>query len=473
MSASEIELLPNRFVALLERENSQPQFYFIEKKGDDYFYFKDKIPTAVSKQQLGSRWKNTVLLIEKSETDTIAATSTSKLLWFLPFLSVLLFLCILVQFNASLQDKIFFIFPILGFLFSVVALKDLFGTKSELLNNFCNMTVSTSCETVVGSSKWKILEIVNFSDLGMVFFCSQFVGLLVFLFSNNTTAYFEIQQLLLLGSLPVLFASIYYQKFVERMWCPICLVIVGIILLELGYMLFLYQINFEFTIQTLIVFGFVFVTIALIWSVLKKLLTQQKELKEFQIKGNRFIRNYEVFKNTLLASTPIENNPIQSGIILLGNIDAPLKITVVTSPFCSFCAEAHTIIEEILQKHSETVCFDIRFNFNEANSDEKSKKVHQELLAIYYDQGQKAFVNALHDWFDNKDENKLDNLGIFEWDESMINEILKEQFQWNQANDLTYTPAILINQYIFPKQYDRKDLIHFINDLSDDEDFNK
>jgi hypothetical protein len=47
-------------------------------------------------------------------------------------------------------------------LFSIAALKDLFDTQqNELLNCFCNMTSFTSCSMVVGSTKWKIFEIIN------------------------------------------------------------------------------------------------------------------------------------------------------------------------------------------------------------------------------------------------------------------------------------------------------------------------
>jgi protein-disulfide isomerase/uncharacterized membrane protein len=471
VAISEIALLPDRFVALLGEENNEPQLCFIEKKGGTYFYYSEDKTLPIPIATLESRWKNVVLLVEKSENETTPISPKNRFTLVLPTLCLLLFAMVLFQFAPTIQDWFFFVFPIIGLLFSVAALKDLFGVKSELLNSFCNITATSSCETVVGSSKWKIFEIVNFSDLSMALFASQFFALLAFVFMGNTTAYFVIQQLMLLCAVPVLVASVYYQKFVENKWCPICLVIISIILIELVYILFLQNSAFEILLQPMAVFGFVFVSVALVWTVVKKLLTQQKELKEFQIKGNRFIRNYDIFKNTLVASKRLNDNPIQSGTIILGNPDPPLKIIVVTSPFCEYCKEAHTIITAILQKYPETVCFDIRFNFDENQNDEKSKKIHQQLVAIYFNQGQAIFMKALHDWFETKDDNKLDSMATTGINELKLNLILDEQFNWNQANNLSYTPAIIINNYIFPKQYDRKNLIHFINDLSDDEDF--
>jgi hypothetical protein len=42
INESEIELLPDRCVALLKEEKSQPKFYFVEKREADYLYSNDK-----------------------------------------------------------------------------------------------------------------------------------------------------------------------------------------------------------------------------------------------------------------------------------------------------------------------------------------------------------------------------------------------------------------------------------------------
>lgn len=471
IEVSDIELLPDRFIALLNEENNNPQLYFIEKKGNAYFCTKDKKPLVISKSELESRWKGIVLLTEKSENEETLKPNKSKYSWFMLSLWLLLLLVTLFQFESAVYTKLFFLFPIVGVLFSIAALKDLFGTKSELLNSFCNMTASTSCATVVGSNKWKIFEIVNFSDLSIVFFASQFLSLLVFLLSGNATAYFAIQQILLLSAVPVLFLSIYYQKFVEKKWCPICLVIIAIILLELGYLFVSQNVYSVVSLPSILLFGLVFVSVMLAWSTLKKSLTNQKELKEFQLKGTRFMRNYVVFKNSLLASDKTNYQSLSSGNLVAGNENANLKITLVSNPFCGHCKEAHAIIEEILKKHKDSLCVDFRFNFNTQINNGQSEKVHQKLVRIYYDNGQEAFLKALHNWFENKDESQLVVTEKALISDFKISEILQEQYLMNQANDISFTPAIIIDQYQFPKMYDRKELIHFINDLVEDENF--
>jgi len=470
LASSEIELLPERFIAVLREENNKLQLCFIEKKGNEYVYIKDKKSLIISKQDLETKWENIVLLAEKSEIEL--TNSSNKLSWIIPIWFLAIFILILYQSADNLQTKLFFLFPILGMLFSVAALKDLFGTKSELLNSFCNMTASTSCTSIVSSTKWKIFKFVNFSDLSIILFSSQFIGLLLFLFTGNTVVFFSIQKVLIFTAAPVLFLSLYYQKFVEKKWCPICLAIITVIFLEFCYVHFFQNLSFGISLHYIFMMGFVIASAALVWLILKKLLIQQKELKEFQLKGSRFMRNYEIFKNTLLASNQVENDLLNVGTIVLGNTEAPLRIIVVTSPFCGYCKDAHFIIEEILQKYHDTVCVDIRFNFNIEYDGEKSKEIHQKLVAIYYDQGQAAFSKALHSWFENKDEKKLDSLVINEDNILKINMILEKQFNWNKNNNINYTPAIIINQFVFPKQYERNELIRFIAELSEDEDFN-
>lgn len=464
----QIDDLPTRFIAYLNEELNAPSLFLVEKRGENYLVHKDKSTNTISRQELEQRWLEIVLVVEKQDFEP---TKIKKNNFYGLFFSILIlaFGSVLYSLNATVNEILFLLFPTIGVLFSIAALKDLFDAKSELLNSFCNMTASTSCASVVGSNKWKIFEIVNFSDLSMVFFGFQFIGLFLCILINDTDSFFTLQKILLVFALPVIFASLYYQKFVEKKWCPICLVIISIILLELRYLFFLQKVDFTVALPSILLNGLVFMSVLIAWLALKKLLTSQKELKEFQFKGNRFMRNYEIFRNTLLASDKTNYEPLSSGNLVVGNENAPLKITLVTNPFCGYCKEAHAVIKEILKKHKDSLCVDFRFNFNVEDDNEPSKKVHQKLVRIYYDNGQEAFMKALHLWFENKDESQLIVSEKSTITDLKISEILQEQYTMNQANEISFTPAITINQYPYPKMYDRKELVHFINDLLEDE----
>lgn len=465
---SEIELLPDRFVALLKEEKSQPKFYFVQKRGADYLYSNDKKNTEISKTSLKSSWNQVVLLVEKTTTENDIITKKNNIVWVLSSLCLILFLSILFLFEEKVLTKLFFIFPIIGLLFSTAALKDLFGTKSVLLNSFCNITATTSCETVVGSSKWKIFKILNFSDLSIVFFGSQFLGLLVFLFRSDGTAYLGIQKIMLLGAVPVLFASVYYQKFVEKKWCPICLVIMSIVILELGYVLFLSQTAFVFSEQEILVFGFVFAGVSVVWFMLKKILMQQKDLKEFQLTGNRFMRNYEIFKNTLLAKNSIDlpNSPI-----ILGNKESGTEITIITSPFCGHCKSAHKILDKILNANPDNLKIKVLFNADFDFLNEEKKVFFRSLMSIYLKKDEAAFLEALNYWFENKDLKGWLKRYELSSDSEEVDSTYRQQKQWCNNNDFNFTPVIFVNGYQYPKIYNRENLAFFVSELVEDDFF--
>jgi uncharacterized membrane protein len=231
---SEIELLPNRFITFLSKENTEPELCFIEKRENAYFYSKDRKYIEITKSELEKKWQEIVLLVDKPEYEV--NISNNKNAWILPLLLSIVAIITLIQGQATVESKFFIIFPIIGLLFSIIALKDLFGTKSEIITNFCNISASTSCSTVVNSDKWKIFKHINFSDLSIIFFATQFLGIFTFLISGDVSSFLHIQEILLLCSIPIVLASLYFQKIVEKKWCPICLVIIGLVLCENIYL---------------------------------------------------------------------------------------------------------------------------------------------------------------------------------------------------------------------------------------------
>jgi glutaredoxin/uncharacterized membrane protein len=467
VEVSDIDLLPNRFIALLNEENKRPELYFLENNNDKFYYTKNKKLFKISKIELENRWANIIILIKKSENE-VAKTNMNNWSWILPLLCFGLFSYALFQFNASIQSKSFLLFPLVGFLFSFAALKDLFGAKSELINNFCNITASTSCTTIVDSREWKIFEIVSFSDLSICFFTSQLFGLLLFLFTSNANAFFSIQQILLFCSVPVIVLSIYFQKFVEKKWCPICLAIIAVILLELFYLLVFLDLNFEIAIVSLLHYGFIFSSIVLIWFALKKLLTKQKELKEFQMKSNRFMRNYTNFKTVLKSK---EKTELVHTPIILGNPESKTQITIITNPFCGHCKGAHEILNKILEKHSQDLQIKVIIKTDLSNENDENKLFYQNIMGIYLDKGSVVLSEALHHWFEAK--NVKNWLRIYQKEginELKIDAIYNMHYNWCVTNEFSFTPTIFVNGYEYPDSFERENLPNFIKELIEDFD---
>jgi disulfide bond formation protein DsbB len=361
---------------------------------------------------------------------------------------------------------LFFIFPTIGIFFSVAALKDLFGAKSELINNFCNLTTSTSCSTIVNSDKWKFFSYINFSDLAIVFFSSQFFGLLLLLLAGNSTDFFSIQFVLLFGSVPIILLSLYFQKIVEKKWCPICLAIISLIILEFIFCILAFDISFSFTTMSLLLLGLVSLFISFVWFHLKNLLSEHKDLKEGQLKSNRFIRNYEIFKNTLISKDKAE---LPFANIVLGNEESKTILTLITSPFCSYCKEVHEIMERILDKNGNDLQIKLIIKVDLNSLDEDRKLFLRSLMHIYFNESADNFRNKMNYWYENKNIKKwLDYNQVKDFGFSKIDSIYNSQNTFCTNSGYNYTPAIFINGYEYPKLYERKNLEFFINDLIND-----
>lgn len=462
VEVTDIDLLPEHCVVLL-KENNGSNLYYLEKKEYYHLFDESKKSTIITKKDLESRWDNLVVIIEKSETEYTKINKKNRFFWLLPSLFFLLFFTSVKLFGQNWQNVLFLLFPFTGFILSIMALKDLFGTKSDFFESLCNLTVTTDCNAVVGSKKWKIFAILNFSDLSIVFFASQILSLSIFLLQNDTNTYFSIQKILLTFALPIVVLSIFYQKKIEKKWCPICLMISAVIILEWIYVTYLYTLNFS--LHNIIVFALLFVCCIWLWSAVKKTLNDQKELKEFQLVGNRFMRNYEIFKNTLVATDSFN---LPESPIVLGNKESNTEITIITSPFCGHCKKAHKILENILVSNHDNLKIKILINVNFEYLDEQQKTLVRSLMSIYLKKGSNSFLEALNDWFDTKNLKSWIEKHEFLFDLEQVDYIFKQHSIWCANNNFNFTPIFFINDYQYPKKYNRENLEFFINELVED-----
>lgn len=461
---ADIEILPDRFIAVLKNDNGKNTPYFIERKETSYLTYKGKKPVEYDRELLKQRWGGIVLLTEKP--NEIETGSKNNYSFILPSLSLILLGILYYDADESLTTKIFVIFPIIGLLFSIAALKDLFGAKSALIARFCNISADASCETILNSDKWKLFKFLNFSSLSIVFFASQFISLFLFILAGNSNDFFIIQKAFLLCSIPIIALSLYYQKIVEKKWCPICLAIIFTLLAELLYIEIFPENRFAISVRSILISAFLFLVISFIWPLLKQMLVNHNELKDSNFKATRFIRNYKIFKIVLLSRPKLDmlQSPIQ-----LGNVNSKVQITIITNPFCGYCKDADALLAKILKVHGEKLKINVLMGVDiEKEADEK-KLLFRSLMAIYLKKGQKAYSEALANWFEEKNISEWLQKYKMDYDILKIDELFAKQFIWCRNNHFQLTPTLFINGYHYPKVYDRQNLEYFINELIEDD----
>jgi hypothetical protein len=463
--------LPNTFIALVNDEKQKPSLVFVERNSKGFQFNYEKKVSQINEEEFSERFQNIVLLAEKEENKLTTKKSNNLVVFGLVFLGVIYLVSVFAN-GFSLLTSLFVFFTAIGLYLSFEAISHELGIQTKFSEAVCTITTSSDCDAVINAKKSTFLKNFSFSLASITFFSAELLSLLLFAISNSLSIFYNLTTILLLFSIPVTLFSFYQQIVVAKKWCPICLAIIGVIYTEIVCLFFYTNFNFSIPIISIAYFILVLVGSYLVLNFVKDTIKQNLDFKSKITKSNRFIRKYSLFKMALLASDVVNEKIITSKSILLGNPEAKLKIKIVSSLFCGHCKEMHNIMEEIVDSHKDKVCFDLHFNFDVSRGDEKSKLVHQKLVQIYFSEGQYTFIKTLHNWFENRDEEAFSSNLISQINELKINEVLHEQFSWNMENNINYTPAIIINNHLFPNEYDRNDLIYFINDLGDDENFN-
>ncbi len=113
--------------------------------------------------------------------------------------------------------------------------------NNSLVQKLCNTSKKTSCQTVLDSKASKLFGWLSLSELGLVYFAGGFFVLLISSFSVVSIQIPTFLAWLSALALPYTLFSVYYQKFVVKQWCPLCLgvlvVCVVLILLWLDFAL--------------------------------------------------------------------------------------------------------------------------------------------------------------------------------------------------------------------------------------------
>lgn len=468
VDSSQIIELPDNFGAFLKNDDADSSFHFIEREGDLFLYKEEAKFRKKSLEEIIKIWDGIVLLLDQEAKDK-RARDNRKTISLLPYilLSAIGIISVGIA-NTNIFLKGFLLFPVIGTVLSISALKDLFGIESKLISNFCNISSSTSCATIVDSKKWKIFSFISFSDLSVMFFVSQVLSLVISIYAGTSIAFLENQKTLLLSVAPIILASLYFQKFIEKKWCPICLFIIATLVMEFLYLQFVTRLPFVFEFNSSLVFLVVGTTVVFIWFPLKRHLQSDKSVREELLVANRFVRKYSTFK-TLLKESPRFSIPRKG--FLLGNTNSQCVLTIVTNPFCGHCKAAHEVIEDIYKKFGDKLCVQILIRAKIQGDNSKDDLLYYNFYDQYFSKGTTAFNISLKDWFDNTDLNKwLMKFQTSNIDHEAAQTFYKRSLQICSDMGVFYTPAIFINGYTFPSEYDRKLLPFFIADLIDDFD---
>lgn len=462
-----LDELPTTFIAHIIKDDNE-SLVLIEK-----LKTKIKITSDTNKIEKLSRmeflniWDGIIVAIEKDKqiNDVSRSPIKNALNWFLISLSVLFTTYLLFSLTDTFS-QFHFSLSLIGLFLSVFIVQHELGISSTVVNNLCNISSETSCEASFQSKGSKIFNAIKLSDVCIVTFSSFLLYWL--LFFNNAFLSYKTILLCSILALPFTFYSLYYQFKIVKKWCPLCLGIIGVLWLQSLAILIA---NFSFGVDSddwtsLILLAVSGISSIGIWNLLKQALERKLVLEKSEINHFKFKRNFALF-NTLYQNEKNLSVPKNSikGEIVLGNKNAPLELVLVTSPLCYYCKQAHKDIMRILQSAESQIKVIIRFNVGLQNKDSLLYKINSTLLHIYNTQNQIKCKQALDAVFSQ--EADLNSWLAKYKDESIsgYDSILQKQQTWCLDNKINFTPALFVDGKQFPKEYDRPDLLFFIEEL--------
>lgn len=456
--------LPDNFICQIKTPDGNNDLTYVRQKNNGFeVYHNEKFEIKTIKE-FEAIFDGIVLLAEKSEQFVPINSNTKFSLN--NFLVIGLFIATCSFLGLShYQYLIFFLTSCLGLFFSIQALKEVFGVESKVLAKVCNSSANVSCDSVLKSDKWALFKKISFSDLSLLFFAIQAIAMLVFTGLHQMESFFNLQKIILAISVIPIATSVYYQKKVEKKWCPICLLIITTLLAQIIFIVLTQNISpILISSYSLVIYALVAISLLTVWFPFKKILVAQKQLQEDNFKLKRFSRNYELFKNTLIKSEKKDfptDNPI-----VLGNTESNLIISIVTSPYCGHCKEVHEVIDRIIKKY-DNVKINLYLNIDISNRGAEEIKLYRNLIHTYLQQGGKKLSECMVEIHETKNYQLFKDSVLANTEE--VDQILIAQNNFCIKEGIHYTPAIYINGYEYPKAYERSELEFFITELVEDE----
>jgi uncharacterized membrane protein/RNA polymerase subunit RPABC4/transcription elongation factor Spt4 len=450
----QLQELPESFLA-----NYDNDLVLVTKKEDKIVIETDQNEKMhIASPEFLNKWDGIIVVIEPNETIEKIIINKNKKQGIYFMLSMLLVTLSIAYHKFDIPYIAFLATGIIGFVISVFIVQEKLGLQNETLSKLCNLSLNTSCDSVIKSNKSNINKWLSFSDLPLLFFGVNLLALLLHLASITIVGWLS------LLSLPVILYSVWVQKMELKKWCVLCLAISFVITLQAFLFILMFQLNLNLSFSKLFFYLFSMMSISTIWFWMKPIIETKINIEKSNTSLIKFKRNYEVF-NFLSKEITNEKDFDALNGIHFGNPTAHIKLTIIISPSCGYCHDAFKDSYELQKKYPEKVFLNVLFNLNPENNNNPYKVVVEQLLALNHFDIKKAQY-ALMDWHIHK-------TALEPWKQKWeidldikSNQELYNQYNWCLTNEFNYTPVKIVNTKLLPIEYEINEIKYFINNFS-------
>lgn len=471
------ELKIDHIVLQADKNKADQLFYplLIHISGDENKTFKiiksyEQIKNV--NEDILKTWDGTVLMIDRTSTiqnedykriDKYAADYFKASLWLSIIAGLIFLIAYFIDFN--LTAVLISLLSIAGsFICTLIVLKNM-GKRNTIIDKLCKADDNEGCNKVLQSKVAVLFFDIGLGDIGLIYFVSIFLYLLIGQIFQSTFS--SLQLLIVPTALAVIgtFFSLWYQWWVVKSWCKMCLIVVGIlwaqaIVLSLSTEPIIPSDNNIFStlpMQFYLVFILSFLLIFTAWFFIKRLHLKLEEYNRKEIETMIWKRNPQIFFGFLRQQRQVNNDYLENDIVL-GNLNAPLQFIIACNPYCAPCAKTHLQLDEFLKIYPGQIGITIRFALNTMEKTDTRFIAVEHILNACFSSNDDAQI--LNDWFNNMDLDLFKEKYpiILNTYNNQTNLVLQQHINWTSKNKITYTPTVFFNGYELPKQYTIEDV---------------
>lgn len=464
--------LPGSFIAYIKNNTLDELALVVKKDKSVKIILGKKELDDITVEEFLTIWTGIIIAVEKDETQiggrkefTMFSSKTLNV-FMLVFLTSLFILTL-----PDLFQSIHFLLSFLGFAIAIVIVKHEIGLHSIIADKFCSSNIKrVDCNEVLESKGSNFFGLIKLSDVGIIYFGSLIIAWLIL---GITKVSYSPILIISICAIPFTFYSIIYQYFIVKKWCLLCLSVLAVLWLQAGAIFFT-KLTFypvDFNSSNLGVIGLTFILSIGLWQFISPKLKIEQVHKKLNIEHHKFKRNYTIYRSLNLNNSYIDTSIANAGEIIFGNSKSKVNIVVITNPMCGYCKDAHQLVSQLISINNPELSITIRFNVNQ-NFNALDTKIALGLLKLYHEQGEGECIKEMDKVFDKNRKSPQLNDFTESIDEKYI-DVLKKEKDWCIKNGLNFTPEILVNGYSFPQEYNRTDLIYFIDDIIEEEQYKK
>lgn len=474
------ENFPTPFIVQINGEKKQYSLFGIvnnvsSRNTLNWFNPEKKKNENISIENFNKLFTGYIMLAETSEHsrefnfEYISKEERLKKFWngtialLIPLLFTIISIISIVNYgiSKSILPIIFGVITIIGAITGILLLLYEINQLNPTLQKICSSGHKTNCSAILDSKGAQIWGL-SWSTIGFTYFGGILISMLISGISNQQVL--SVAAWLNIMVLPYILYSIYYQWKIVKQWCPLCLVVQLMLILQFitAIMGHFHHSFIEIEYPTLIQFIISFVIVFIFTELSIPALKHSEDGKYYKNEFSRLKNNMDVF-NTLLSKQKQISTPVEGLGLTLGNPEAPIKLIKVCNPFCGPCAKAHPIIDDLISNNPD-IHLRIIFTASELDGDER-KFPAKHLIWIYKNMNSTSLKQALDDWYLAKNKDFINFKKIYpitsESYENMTE--IKAMYDWYKKENIEFTPTFFINGFQLPQQYNASDIRYFLS----------